>query len=211
MANVNRPNGLSPVGSLTGAAFNQQARLYRIPSSDSTYTYAVGDVVVSAGGADTNGIPNVAKLPNSAQASGVPLGIIVGIRVADPGVSLVGTTLDLANNFVPKSKARDYYVMVVDDPHVIFEVQFDSTSVTATNLHQNASLSTTDDQSSTLAAYAPYSTTVLTSPATTNTLPIRILGMVQRADNSVGAYVRVLAKFNNHEFGVGTGTNFTGV
>jgi hypothetical protein len=171
----------------------------------------VGDVVISAAGSDTNGVPNVVKLANAAQASGVPLGIIVGIRVADPGVSLVGTTLDLANNFVPKTKARDYYVFVVDDPNVMFEVQFDSTSIAATDLHKNASLSITNDQSSTLAAYSPNSSTVLTAPNTTNTLPIRVLGAVQRPDNAVGAYVRVIAKFNNHEFGVGTGTNFTGV
>jgi hypothetical protein len=91
----------------------------------------------------------------------------------------------------------------------MFEVQFDSTSVTASNLHQNASLSITNDMTSSLGAFAPYSSTVLTAPNTTNTLPIRILGAVQRADNTVGSYVRVIAKFNNHEFGVGTGTNFT--
>jgi hypothetical protein len=207
MANVNRANGLSPIGNFQGGSWNQQGRLYCISSSDSTNTYAIGDIVKTAGSADANGVPMVTKMT----ASDVPLGIIVGIRVADPGVSLVGTTLDLANNFIPKSKARNYYVYVVDDPMVLFEVQFDSTNVALSNLHQNAALTITADQSSTLSPSSPSSSTVVTSPATTNTLPIRLLGLVQRSDNSTGAYARVVAKFNIHEFGVGTGTNFTGV
>lgn len=206
MANLNRPNGLSPVGNLQGGSWNQQGRLYCIPSTDATSTYAIGDIVKTAGSADANGIPNVAK----ATASDVPLGIIVGIRTADAGVSLVGSTLDLANNFVPKTKARNYYVYVVDDPMVVFEVQFDSTNVAAADLHKNAALTITADQTSTLTPSAPFSSTVLTAPATTNTLPIRLLGLVQRVDNATGSYARVLAKFNTHEFGVGTGTNFTG-
>lgn len=219
MALVNRPNGLSPVNNVIGGGWTQQGRLYCIPSSDSTYTYAIGDVVVSATGSDANGIPNVAKLPAASQASGVPLGIIVGVRPADPGVSLQGLTLDLATLYVPKTKSRNYYVYVIDDPSVVFEVQFDSTGAAQNDMHKNASLSITNDQSSTLAINAPYSTTVLTAPNTTNTLPIRLLGAVQRPENTFGGaaaatavpYIRVLGKFNNHEFGVGTGTNFTGV
>lgn len=205
MANLNRPNGLSPIGNLQGGSWNQQGRLYCISSSDSTNTYAIGDIVKTAGSADANGIPMVTKMT----ASDVPLGIIVGIRQADPGVSLVGTTLDLANNFVPKSKARNYYVYVVDDPLVLFEVQFDSTAVALADLHKNAALTITADQTASLSPSSPYSATVLTTPATTNTLPIRLLGLVQRIDNATGSYARVVAKFNTHEFGVGTGTNFT--
>lgn len=206
MANANRPNGLSPIGNFQGGSWNQQGRMYCIPSTDSTSTYAIGDIVKTAGSSDANGVPFVTK----AATSDVPLGIIIGIRQADPGVSLVGVTLDLANNFVPKTKARNYYVYVVDDPMVLFEVQFDSTAIAVTDLHKNAALTITADQTATLAPYAPFSSTVVTAPATTNTLPIRLLGAVQRPDNTVGAYVRVVAKFNTHEFGVGTGTNFTG-
>lgn len=207
MANLNRPNGLSPIGTLTGAQWNQQGRLYAVISTDSTSTYAIGDIVKTAGSADANGVPFVTK----ATASDVPLGIIVGIRVADPGVSLQGVTLDLANNFIPKAKSRNYYIYVCDDPNILFEVQFDSTAVALTNLHQNAALTITADQTATLSTSSPYSSTVATGPATTNTLPVRLLGLVQRTDSSIGAYSRVIGKFNIHEFGVGTGTNFTSV
>ena len=159
-----------------------------------------------------SGVPFVAKMT----ASDVPLGIIVGIRQADPGVSLVGTTLDLANNFVPKTKARAYYLYVVDDPNILFEIQFDGTGPAQADLHKNAALTITADQTATLSPSSPYSSAVATAAATTNTLPVRLLGAVQRPENVLNGtaatpYLRVVAKFNIHEFGVSTGTGFTGV
>lgn len=203
MANLNAPKGLSPVGTLTGASWNEQGRLYAI-ANDSSNTYAIGDIVKTAGSADANGIPFVIK----AATTDVPLGIIVGIRVADPGVSLQGNSLSLEKAFIGKSSGTRY-IYVVDDPNIMFEVQFDSTAIDATKLHMNAALTITADQTASLSMSSPYSSTVVTSPATTNTLPIRLLGLSQKPANAVGAYAVVLGKFNVHEFGVGTGTNFT--
>ena len=56
MANANIPRGLSPVGTITGAAYNEQGRLYAI-ANDGTNTYAIGDVVKVAGSSDTSGVP----------------------------------------------------------------------------------------------------------------------------------------------------------
>jgi hypothetical protein len=98
----------------------------------------------------------------------------------------------------------------VDDPNVVFQVQFDSTGVTQANSHKNAALTITANQTG-LSQSAPQSSTVATAAATTNTLPIRLLGLAQIPNNTFGANATALAKFNIHEFGVGTGTNFTGV
>lgn len=204
MANVIAPRGLSPVGTVVGADWNQQGRLYAI-ASDATNTYAIGDIVKSATSSDANGVPYAVK----ATASDVPLGVIVGIRVADPSVSLQGTTLSLEQTYIGLN-AGIRYVYVVDDPNVIFQVQFDSTGVTQANIHKNAALTITANQS-TLSQSSPYSSIVATSAATTNTLPLRLLGLAQIPNNTFGANATVLAKFNIHEFGVGTGTNFTGV
>ena len=46
------PKGLSPVGTVTGAAYNEQGRLYYI-ANDASNTYAIGDIVVAAAGADS--------------------------------------------------------------------------------------------------------------------------------------------------------------
>jgi hypothetical protein len=112
MANINAPKGFSPVATIQGNAWNEQGRLYAIPSTDATSTYAIGDVVMSAASADANGVPYVQKWGGATTTSALPLGIIVGIRVADPGVSLQGNDLALSQNFVPKTKTRAYYVYV---------------------------------------------------------------------------------------------------
>ena len=207
MANVNRPNGFSPVGTLVGASWNEQGRLYAI-ATDASNTYAIGDVVMSAASADANGIPYVQKWGGATTTSALPLGIIVGVRTADPGVSLVGNSLSLEKTYLSLSSGTRY-VYVVDDPNIVFEAQFDSTAIAVTNLHQNAAVTVTADQTSTLSASSPYSSTVLTGPAVTATLPVRVLGLVQRPDNAVGAYARVLCKWNYHELGVTAGASGT--
>jgi len=207
MANTNRPNGFSPVKSLTGATWNGQGNLYAI-ATDATNTYAIGDVVMSAASATATGVPYVQKWGGATTTSALPLGIIVGIATPTPGTSNQGAPLSLENPFIGLS-AGTQYVYVCDDPNVIFEAQFDSTAVAVTNLHQNASVTITADQTATLSSAAPLSSMVLTSPATTATLPIRLMGAVQRQGNEVGAYVRVLCKWNFHEYGVTAGASGT--
>lgn len=208
MPNINAPKGFSPVGNLQGGSWNQQGRLYAIPTSDTTNSYAVGDVVMSATSADPDGVPYVQKWGGATTTSALPLGIIVGIRVADPGVSLVASSLDLTQSYISAgTRTAVRYVYVVDDPLVLFEAQFDSTAVALTDLHKNAAVTVTANQ--TLTQSAPMSSLVLTGPAVTATLPIRLLGLIQRSDNSTGAYAKVLCKWNYHEFGVTAGASGT--
>jgi len=206
MANVNKPNGFSPVESLLGVGgWNEQGRVYAIPTSDTSNSYAIGDCVMSASGSDSNGVRYVQKWGGVATTSALPLGIVVGIRVADPGVSLVGTSLSLENTFIAAgTRSNVRYLYVVDDPFVLFEAQFDATGATQAQLSLNAAVTTVASQTN-LAPSVPYSTMVLTGPAVTATLPIRLLGAVQRIDNQVTSaaspYVRVLCKWNYHEYG----------
>ena len=206
MANQNRPNGLSPISAITGSNTDWATNLYAI-NPDATNTYAIGDVVKSAAGCDVNGVPLCVK----AASGDVPLGIIVGFRVSDPSVSLVGTNLNLNILYVPKNSPVRY-ALVVDDPNVIFEVQMDNTAITLANLHKNANLTIATDDTANL-AISPVSSTVITGGTvnTTNTFVVRMLGLMQREDNQItsstvaGAYVRVRAKFNVHEYGTSTG------
>lgn len=206
MANVNKPNGFSPVGNLLGGKWNEQGRVYAIPTSDTTNSYAIGDCVMSASGSDSTGIRYIQKWGGATTTSALPLGIIVGIRVADPGVSLVGTTLDLTQTYITAgTRTSVRYVYVVDDPFVLFEAQFNSTGATAAQLSMNSAVTISAANQTSLSTSSPFSDMVLSSPAVTATLPIRLLGAVQRIDNEVttaaSPYVRVLCKFNYHEYG----------
>ena len=176
---------------------------------------------MSASGSDVNGIRNIQKWGGATTTSALPLGIIVGIRVADSSVSLVGTTLDLTQTYIPAgTRTTVRYVYVVDDPFVLFEAQFNATGATQAQLSMNAAVTISAANQTSLSTSSPFSDMVLSGPAVTATLPIRLLGAVQRVDNEVTSaaspYVRVLCKFNYHEYGTiasasGTVVNYLAV
>jgi hypothetical protein len=205
MANVSRPRGLSPVGTLTGAAFNEQGQLFAI-ASDAANTYAIGDVVKLTTGSDANGIAYVTKMTAD---SDLPMGVIVGIRPADPGVSLEGTNIDLAKLYLTKSSGTRY-VYVITDPTVIFEVQADSYALADVN--KNVGASWTADQTSLSQSSTQSSTTLLASTVLAMgssgslALPFTAIGLAQRQDNAAGAYAKVNVIFNRHQFKQAQGT-----
>jgi hypothetical protein len=194
MANLNAAFGLSPVGTITGAPFNEQGQLYAI-ANDASNTYAIGDIVKSAVGNDANGVPLVTK----AGATDVPLGVIVGVRVANPGVSLVATSLDLTKTYISKSSGSYTYVYVVTDPTVVFKVQANASA--DTKVGSTAVPTITADQTSTLSQSAPYSSTYVTADSSaTAASMLQVVGLFQAVDNAPGAYNDVLVVFNKHQY-----------
>ena len=225
MANTNKINGFNPVGYLNGAAYSGQARMYAIPTADTTASYAIGDVVQSRGGSDANGLPYVIKVPAANASNFVALGVVVGVSVADAGVSLVGTTLNLEQTYITAgTRTAVRYVYIADDPNLLYEVSAGTTAtnITLAKMRYNSGIGSwytaadqtyAIDQTTYLAPSSPYSNIILSSATvnTTNTLPVQMLGLSQKPDNAIGAYARILCRFNNHEFGNATGTNFTGL
>ena len=193
MANVNRPKGLSPIQNSDGTQWSQGATLYSV-ASDASNTYAIGDIVMTASGSDADGIPLVTKWLGTVGATTLPLGVVVGIRVADPGVSLQGTSLSLEKAYLPLN-AGAHYLYVVTDPSTIFEIQGDSTVWATTHMNLNCNITMSQNQTS-LASSAPYSNIVATGPASTTSLPLQIVGLVQRPDNAFGAYAAIQVRWN---------------
>jgi hypothetical protein len=137
------------------------------------------------------------------------VGVIVGFRQADPGVSLVGTTLDLTKIYVSKSSGTRY-AYVVTDPQIVFEVQG---TVALADVGKNAGLTITADQTSTLAPSSPLSNTVLDASsflalgsAGSLELPLQIIGLAQRQDNAAGTSAKALVVFNKHQYKQAAGT-----
>ena len=207
MANINRPKGLSPVQNVDGSPWSQGSTLFYV-ANDASNSYAIGDIVQLTSGSDASGIPAVTKWGGTVAAATLPVGVIVGIRVADPGVSLVGNSLALEKTYLPVNSGP-HYLYVVTDPATVFEIQGDSTAWATTNANQNCNVTITANQT-TLGNGAPYSNTVATAPASTNSLPLQIQGIIQRADNAYGAYAALLVRFNVHAF-IGAATGRTGV
>lgn len=198
MPNLNAPRGFVPKRYLNGTSWNGQTNMYYIPAAD-TSAYAVGDPVKSVALSDAIGTMGVQK----AAGADAVRGVIVGIFVAPPYfTSLVGVGLDLSLQTIPAVKAKAYYVMVVDDPFVVFEVQDDGLSVlTATAVNKNASFTVANPTAPAVVSASVLSTAAI---ATTAGLNLKLLGLSQQDDNAFGQYARWLVKFNLHELLGGT-------
>ncbi len=196
MANSNTPFGLAPVEYLSGAPWNGQVRRYYIPSSDGN-AFAIGDPVVIAGGADAKGIASVTlATPGSAI-----LGPIVGMGGLQYGGPSVDPT-NLNTTVIPATKAKDYYVLVADDPNIIFEVQEigTGTALTAAEVGLNANL-----VAATNSGYLSGWVVTNTTEAGTATLDVKLLGLSQRnPNNAFGAYAKWNVLINNHVYRPGS-------
>lgn len=192
MANADIVNGLRPSRYMNGAPWTGQCTEYYIPSSDSTAVF-VGDLVKFAGSASSDGVATVAQ----AAASGAVLGVVVGIRKDTP------TSLDTP---IYRAASTAAYVMVVDDPNVLFEIQEDGVggALAVTNIGQNADIVVGSGSTTTGASGMELDSS---TAATTATLPLKIMGFVRREDNEIGsANAKIVVKLNNHQLGSSTGT-----
>lgn len=198
MANANRPAGFIPTQYLNGAEWSGQARLYSVAAAYTTALY-IGDPVISSGTADANGVPGVIL----GAATGALRGVIVGIGSSE------GLPANIVNPNITyrpaAAQANDWYVMVCDDPNVLFEIQekagTQQLAATEIGLNTVPVLAAGNGFVSgwTLASYTD------ATPNTTATLQLRLMGLVRRQNNAFGAYAKHLVKINVHELGTGTG------
>ena len=105
----------------------------------------------------------------------------------------------------PASDPSVWYAMVVDDPNVLFEIQEESngTALAATEIGLNQ-ISLLGAGNGFVSGWQVRSATGAT-PATTATLQLRLMGLVQRPGNEFGAYAKHLVQINVHELAHGTG------
>lgn len=197
MANTNAPSGLTPSCYLNGSMWNGQARMYYIASTD-THAYAIGDPVTLSGTGDSNGVPGITLA--TAGSSDPILGSVVGAGGLVYGGP--GTNINNPNTTViPGTKTTAYYVLVADDPNILFEVQEGGAgpTLTASSVTKNVNL-----LSGTNSGYLSGWQFDDASVNTTATLQLRLMGLVQRSGNAFGSYARWLVKINQHSYAPGT-------
>lgn len=185
MPNADVIFGLRPVRHLTGCDF--KANRYFIPATDGTATF-IGDAVKLAGSADANGVPTIAQ----AAAGDTIVGVVVGFEV-DPD--------NLTRKHRTASTAR--YAYVVDDPNVIFEIQEDADggALAAADIGNNVDIVVGSGNATTgLSGMEIDSSTKVTTTA-----QLRILRLVPREDNAIGANGKYEVLINEHQFKTATG------
>jgi len=186
MANPVIKRGLLPVGTVGGSPYSGAFRYYSIPASNATATF-IGDLVT---GQTTSSTVNGVVMQDVIQgATGdVFQGVVVGF-VPDTNASLpyrAASTLRVA--------------MVADDPNLLFETDDISTGtpLAAADIGLNANVVV--GTGSTVTGYSAMELDNSTE-ATTNTLDLKIVGVVNRADNDpTVASTKFLVRINRHRF-----------
>ena len=190
MANTDTPKGLKPSRYQGGACYTGAANRYYMPASDATAAY-LGGLVKLGGGADANGVPSVT---GNVSAGDVVVGVIVGF---DPDN---GAGADGRDSTIYRAASTERYVLVADEPNLLFEVQEDgdTTPIAAASVGLNASL-TGFTSGSTITGFSAIeidSDTV----NTTATLDVSIHRLAQSPDNEIGEFADWLVRLNNHQY-----------
>ena len=201
MANVARANGFRPVKHLNGSPYNGQFNIYEIVAGDGTATM-VGDLVKADGGTATDIYPTCVRHGTSGEVtSGLALGVVVGFLPVTPGGSMVGANPSAPSLDVPLYRAASTkrYAMVADSPDLIFEVKDGGTvPCTLTKIGLNTGFMATAGSTTTGASGMVTGTT---APTTTNSLPLKVMGIVGSPDNeSAAADQRLLVMINQHYY-----------
>jgi len=186
MANIDAPNGFKPVGHLDGSPWNGATRRCSVASGYGTALFP-GDPIVFVANANSNGFPSI----EAAGATAAPGGIIVSF---DPDPDNPG------RRYLPAS-STGAYANVACSPDLICEVQANGTFEDG-DVMSNASA--TAGSGSTTTGCSAYEIDVSTCAAT-STLVYKVLGLVDREDNALGADAKLLVTFNIHQLGRGAG------
>lgn len=197
MANASFPTGLWPVKDTSGRVWTGAANLYFVASSLATGVF-IGDPLIPTGTSDANGVPGVTLA--TAGSSNFTIGPMVGI--SNGGDPIVPITRDMP---IYRPASVGQYILVADDPNLMFKVQEDSVGGAAS---VNASMNNANlvaGAGSTVTGYSGWQMQS-SSVATTNTLQLRVLQLLREADNAPGVAAKWLVKINLHSL-----TNLTGI
>lgn len=183
MANSDIVRGLQPVSNAYGGAYTGGARVYSTASGDGTAIY-VGDPVKLAG---TSQVINGQTYADIAQ--GAVGNVLVGV--------VIGVLADTRDSLVYRAASTVRRLLVVDDPNALFEIQEVSggTALTANDIGLNAPFVV--GSGSTVTGYSGVELNNV-GEATTNTLDLKIIGLVPRENNAVGENAKWIVRLNNH-------------
>lgn len=192
MSNVNAPFGLRPVNAANGQPYTAATRTYSVPAGDGNAFY-IGDAVKLVGTSQLiNGSP-YADIAIAATGD-VMVGVVIGVLPAT------------RDSLTYRAASTQRLVLVADDPDLLFEIAQGSggTPLTANDIGLNANISVVAGSTVT-----GYSASVIdnATEATTNTLDVKIVGIVDRADNDPGSAVgtgaassHFLVRLNRHQY-----------
>lgn len=181
---VSAPYGLVPVKMVSGTPYAGVTRQYTIASGYGTNIFN-GDAVklVTAGTVERD----------TADAAMTPIGVFMGCTYTDPN-----SKQKLFSQYWPASTvASDAKAYVCDATDVLFKVAVVSSGTTIGDLADTdlgANVAGVDNTGDTINGNSKIA--ISDTSATTNTLPFRIVELVEETKNSSGGYTEALVKWN---------------
>lgn len=171
--------GLRPVRYKSGAPYNGAANAYYVPASDSTALF-VGDPVIIAGSGDVEGVSSVTRAAAGDRITGVVVGFTTNPNDTTDGAIETGY----------RAASTEAYVLVADDPTLLFEAQEDAVggALAAADIGLNVDLVAA--AGSTVTKRSGY--LLDSSTKATTTAQLRIVGFSQRVNNVIGSDPLVL-------------------
>lgn len=191
---IDSPYGLIPVKLLSGTPFVGVTRHYSIASGYATSIFNGDAVKLVTGGTVER---------DTFDAAMTPIGVFVGCSYTDPS-----TEQKTFKQYYPASTvASDIQAYVLDATDVLFKVAVVSSGTTIGDLaitDIGANVAGVDNTGSTITGNSKCA--ISDTSATTNTLPFRIVDLVEETKNSSGGYTEALVKWNaGHQFSNTTG------
>jgi hypothetical protein len=180
---VSGPYGLVPVKLISGTPFAGVTRQYKIASGYATSIFAGDAVKLVTGGTVER---------DTFDAAMTPIGVFMGCSYTDATLGKV-----FRQYFPASTAADDIMAYVVDATDVLFKAAVVSSGTTIgdlalTDLGANvAGVDNTGDTASGNSRCA-----ISDTSATTNTLPFRIVGLVEETKNATGGYTEAYVKWN---------------
>jgi hypothetical protein len=181
---VDAPYGLVPVKLLSGTPYAGVTRQFNIASNYGTDIFN-GDAVklITDGTVERDAF----------DAAMTPIGVFVGCTYTDPN-----TDQKVFKQYYPANTvASDIKAYVVDATDVLFKVAVVSSGTTIGDLAVTdigANVAGVDNTGSTTTGNSK--SAISDTSATTNTLPFRIVGLVEETTNSSGGYTEAYVKWN---------------
>lgn len=189
MANSNIPRGLQPFAYAWGAPWGGAVRTYYVPAGNATALFYGDPVALVTNTSDGNGVP-VAEIA-TAGAGHYLLGSFCGI--SNGAGQAVIPVLQSQTPYLAAGQAA--YIYVSDDPFLLYEVQESGAMASGASGGGAALVAGAGSAITSFSGWQLDSTT-LEHGGTAQQM--RIIQMLQRTGNAVGANAKWLTKINQH-------------
>jgi hypothetical protein len=190
---VSGPYGLVPVKLVSGTPFAGVTRQYKIASGYATSIFAGDAVKLVTGGTVER---------DTFDAAMTPIGVFMGCSYTDATLGKV-----FRQYFPASTAADDIMAYVVDATDVLFKAAVVSSGTTIGDLaltDLGANVAGVDNAGDTASGNSRCA--ISDTSATTNTLPFRIVGLVEETKNASGGYTEAYVKWNaGHQLSNTTG------